>query len=190
MNVQTHLFLAAAMERHIYKKYKVKLSEGYFYYGNIRPDLKFRSQKKIPHTYRDSFPYFYRDWKAMRKARMFRSLNVFSYKLGMMLHYTGDFFTYVHYNEKLFHKTVQHYQYERMLYQAFLHSRRGNPRLPQLGDDVKTFFEESLALYACGRSKPEHDANFIYFASVAVCDALMEDVYLKLRGMGAENEKR
>jgi hypothetical protein len=179
MNVQTHLFMAAAMGRHIYKKYRIQPAQAYFYYGNIRPDLMIRSHKKIPHTFKDSFPFFFRDWKTMKQVRSFHGLKVFSYKLGLMLHYTGDFFTYVHYNEKLFHKTVQHYRYERALYRAFLHTKRTNPRLPELGDDVRAFFEASLALYGQSGSTPERDANFIYFASAAVCDALIEGVYLR-----------
>ena len=181
MNVQTHLFVAAAMERHIYKKYKLLLDQSYFYYGSIQPDLKMRSRHKVSHTYKDSFPYFFRDWKMMKRVHLFRGLKVFSYKLGLMLHYTGDFFTYAHHDEALFHKQIRHYRYERALYREFRQTARRNPRLPLIGDDVRIFFEQSLVLYHQGAGLPAHDADFIYFASVAVCDALIEGVYFERR---------
>ena len=120
MNLQSHLLLAMAMEHHVKEKYGISLRTDAFYYGNVRPDLTPRGFKRYPHTFEDSMPMFRYQCQLLRIAsRLMRPpMYLLSYRLGIILHYTADFFTYAHNDRELFHKGKAHFQYENELYKA------------------------------------------------------------------------
>jgi len=182
MNIQSHLLVAMAMEKHIKEKYDLILRPDMFYYGNIRPDLTPRGEKKAPHTFQDSLCVFMRHCSyLMDRSRLVRPpLYVFSYRLGIILHYTADFFTYAHHDPALFRQGKEHFRYENALLNTILSTPRRDPGLPDpYGKRLDSFLLESLVLYDQEAENPMWDADFIYFVSQVVCDRLVERIYME-----------
>lgn len=183
MNMQSHLLLAMALEQHIKDKYGVQLRSDMFYYGNIRPDLTPRWMKKYPHTFQESLPMFLRQCRILmfHSRHMQPPMYILSYRLGVICHYTADFFTYAHCDPILFQKPGPHYRYENELYQALWKSKGQDPGLPS---DVGLRLDEYLRLVMKqyrqkNPSDPIRDAGFIYHVALKVCDRMVERIYMQ-----------
>lgn len=182
MNLQSHLLLAMAMEHHVKEKYGISLRTDAFYYGNIRPDLTPRGFKRYPHTFKDSMPMFRHQCRLLRVgSRLMRPpMYLMSYRLGIILHYTADFFTLAHNDEELFHKTKAHFKYENDLYKALWQGGRHRPNLPSpKGLRLDSYLRLVRQYYYCGKPGPENDADYIYFVCLEVCDRMIERIYLE-----------
>jgi hypothetical protein len=182
MNIQSHLLIAMAMEKHIKDKYGLSLRSDMFYYGNIRPDMTPRGERKLPHTFKDSMVIFMRICKQLKERSCFERppLYLFSYKLGILLHYTADFFTYAHHNPVLFRQTAAHFKYENALLDTLWHTQRQDPILPDpRGKRLDVFLTEALIQYDQGAGEPMWDADYIYYVSMVICDRMIERTYLE-----------
>lgn len=182
MNIQSHLLMAMAMEKHIKEKYALELHWNVFYYGNIRPDLTPKGEKKTPHTFRDSLPVFMRHCGHLsNRSQLTRpALSLMSFRLGLLLHYTADFFTFAHHDEALFGQTMAHFKYENALLEALWKETRKDPLLPSpVGKRLDVFMLEVLQQYDQGPHSPDRDADYIYHISMIVCDRIIERIYLE-----------
>lgn len=182
MNIQSHLLMAMEMEKHIKEKYRLELRWNLFYYGNIRPDLTPRGEKKAPHTFKDSLPVFMRhcNYLSNRSQLTRPALSLMSFRLGLLLHYTADFFTYSHHDEALFGQTMAHFKYENVLLETLWKESRRDPLLPSpVGKRLDAFMFEVLKQYDQGPHSPARDADYIFQVSQVVCDRIIERIYLE-----------
>ena len=182
MNLQSHLLLAMMIESQIKERYGVSLRSDAFYYGNIRPDLTPRGLKRYPHTFQDSMPIFrHKCYLLYLASRMMRPpMYLLSYRLGVILHYTADFFTLAHNDMTLFYNRKEHFKYENELYRVLWKGERRRPPLPSAeGLRLDAYLRLVRQAYFKGPQGPEHDADYIYSVCLEVAGRMIERIYLE-----------
>lgn len=119
MTYDTHLYLGTLLYPVIRENWNVELNRKSFLYGCIKPDIcsLFFSH---PHFYRISKKFFFKKIRKLmkKKIKVGKKNKKFSEDLGIILHYTADFFTSVH--NIVPNKLKEHIIFEKRLATDFL----------------------------------------------------------------------
>lgn len=171
MFFQNHLQLGRALVAESRELKSHFLRRELFLLGNILPDFLFftylrgfrKSRRWVGHSLPHSAPVIEKDLKKQLSFGL-RSCHD-AYRLGILLHYLADSFTYPH-NERFTGRQPEHSRYERKLYKIFprfLHLVRETPPA-----DTAEFLKEAKSAYLALPPSPETDAEWV----VRVCSAV------------------
>lgn len=182
MNIQSHVMLASMMKKYVRETYGLELRSDMLHYGSVRPDMTPPGEKKAPHTFEDSISVFLAHSDALvRRSDFVRPpLYVLSFRLGLMLHYAADYFTYAHHDKALFHQTKAHFLYENELMSVLLKTTRKKPDLPNAdGKRLDQFLAEAVLQYDSVQENPQWDADHIVGVSQVVCDRIIQRLFVE-----------
>lgn len=182
MNIQSHVILASMMRKYVKDTYGLDLRGDLLHYGSIRPDMTPPGEKKAPHTFEDSMSVFlaHSDALVQRSDLIRPPMYVLSYRLGLMLHYTADYFTYAHHDKALFHQTKAHFKYENALMSTLIKTTRKDPDLPEVeGKRLDEFLTEAVVQYDAVKENPNWDADHIFAVSQVVCDRIVQRLFVE-----------
>lgn len=113
MIINTHLLFSKLIFNHCLKKLDFKLSKGIFMYGNIKPDI-FSENTNNSHTLEDSTSAVQGYINKLLNNEL--TIQEFSLNLGMLCHYTCDFFCIYHRKEFTKVNIFKHLIYEIQLH--------------------------------------------------------------------------
>lgn len=177
MWIRTHYFMARSIHEYIKEKYNVTLQLDRLQYGSVKPDLQRRYREK-PHYYECCYSYWLDEVTQLLSDHKKRSVRNFSDKLGVILHFTADFFCSAHNLQGLKENLWDHMRYEMKLDQAF---RQFEPfrRIQRLScDDPYDVIERYRQSYLASPPSLERDIHYIYAASMSISDLLTAQVLL------------
>lgn len=117
MIVDTHLLISQILYKHISNQMNFKLNRIAFAYGNIKPDL---NNKDIyhPHTLEESLDNVNKYTEELMKQNI--SINEFSRRLGVICHFTCDYFCLYHREGNEKRGLLEHLYYETILHVKLL----------------------------------------------------------------------
>jgi hypothetical protein len=184
MTYDTHLYLGTLLYPVIRDFWDIPLSKKRFLYGCVKPDISSLFVRH-PHFYGLSRKFIFKKIKKLcnLEPRIDTKNKKFSEQLGIVLHYTADFFTAVH-NTKT-DGLKEHMQFEKLLFSRFITTVNKNT--------VRSFFlfhteTESGALhiieeikrlhaeYQPDRKDPFNDLGEILTACAVVTSGIMNNV--------------
>ena len=156
MLIPSHALLAKRVADHVEKNCDMKLCAAAFYRGSIAPDL---FDKDKGSHYAPACPSYIQ--KILRSFDDTDSDKMFSYKLGLLLHFVSDYFTAAHNDETLMHNMKQHMVYETQLH--FLLMKDSTERLiaPCRSGDSPEMLANSHARYLEADYDCRRDLDFI-----------------------------
>lgn len=177
MWIQTHYYLAKQIHSYIKEKYSLDLRLDLLQYGSIKPDIHW-SYRDIAHYYQEGHSYWLEEVGQLLKDPKYQNIKDFSQKLGIVLHFTADFFTFAHNNEELEKNMLKHLAYELKLHQAFIHNNRdlGNQRINY--GNAYSLIKNLRQNYLTGEASFEKDTRYIYTACFLLTDLMLEAVLL------------
>lgn len=176
MLIQTHHYLATLVYQYMEEKYDITLKHNVLHYGSIVPDL-IGKYARVPHYYDLSDSFYKEELEQMLEDKKYRDNTKFSYKLGVLLHFTADFFCLAH-NDKVYRESIwQHLNYEMSLHQEFLST------------DKKELFKYKTESQLMSLSKRHDeylqvekglatDVEYIWSASINIADFLISKIIL------------
>lgn len=113
MIINTHLLFSKLIFNHCSKELNFKLSKGVFMYGNIKPDI-FSNDTNNSHSLEDSTNAIQEYINKLINNEL--TMHEFSLNLGMLCHYTCDFFCVYHRKEFTKINIFKHLIYEIQLH--------------------------------------------------------------------------
>lgn len=113
MIINTHLLFSKLIFNHCLKELDFKLSKGIFMYGNIKPDI-FSEDTNNSHSLEDSTHAIQEYINKLINNEL--TIHEFSLNLGMLCHYTCDFFCVYHRKEFTKTNIFKHLIYEIQLH--------------------------------------------------------------------------
>lgn len=162
------------------KKKGYNIHIGYFTFGNMLPDLS-PFYRFSPHEKETNF----KDVIKLMEELIFKSdtlsLKNISIKLGMIVHYLCDFFTFPH-NKGFTKSIIKHEFYEqtqRMLMWSKLgvvwnwYSKEASVNLKTF-EDIINYIEDMHLIYNNNLSNKERDIYFMSILSRVICYSLLE----------------
>ena len=117
MIVDTHLLISNIIYKYISKNMKFKLDRVAFAYGNIKPDFT-NSDIKCPHTLEESLYRINKYSEILMREDI--SVKQFSIYLGVICHFTCDYFCLYHRNGYSKKGILEHLYYELILHMKLL----------------------------------------------------------------------
>lgn len=171
MKFRSHLALGRALADRSPRLRKHPLRRGCFVLGNVLPDFLFftylrgfrHSRAMIGH----SLPYS----EKLIRRRLLRRLRLGirsapdAFRLGLLLHYLADSFTYPH-TEDFSGDRTEHNRYEERLAEVFPAFLTEIPNVPPMSDPG--LLRDARASYDDAPHTPEDDAHWIVFVCSAV----------------------
>lgn len=156
MLIQSHLLLA----RNLLRKtchYTTNLNKSAFYWGNIRPDIH-SPFNRGQHKYEISMDMIEEKWQQLENTG---NKCLYSYRLGVILHYIADFFCHAH-NDTYYDTNLRaHFDYEQALHKTLLALGEDFSFLGGDLEDIRAYIDEHRASYLQGGASPERDCAFI-----------------------------
>lgn len=113
MIINTHLLFSKLLFKHCLKELNFKLSKGVFMYGNIKPDI-FSDDNNNSHSLEDSINAIQKYINKLINNEL--TIHEFSLNLGILCHYTCDFFCIYHRKEFTETSIFKHLIYEIQLH--------------------------------------------------------------------------
>lgn len=162
------------------KKKGYRIHVGYFTFGNMLPDLspyyRFSSHEKETN---------FRDVIKLMEELIFKnhilSLKSISIKLGMVVHYLCDFFTFPHnkgFNESIikheFYEQTQRIQMWSKLEKIWDEYSRETSVNLRTFEDIINYIEDMHLIYNNNISSKERDIYFMSILSRVICYSLLE----------------
>ncbi len=177
MWIRTHYFMAKSIHSYIKEKYKVSLQLDQLQYGSIKPDL-LPKYWEGSHYYESCSGTWLAEVAQLLGEQKKRSIRNFSDKLGVILHFTADFFCSAHNLPNLRENMWEHLLYELKLDVAFRHfeSFRGIQCLNY--DDPYDLLTCCRQDYLSGQPSLERDIHYIYAVSLSITDLLVTQALL------------
>jgi hypothetical protein len=123
----THKMIADIVYAHIERELGVKLDHKAFRNGSVAPDIRF-SMRVIKHTRKGSFELVKRignDLILLETPVTKAEMKMFSYKLGIIMHFLCDYFCTPH-NDIRYKNLIKHLRYENKLKKLAYHSGSWN----------------------------------------------------------------
>jgi len=117
MITNTHLLFSRLIFKHCLNEFDFKLCKGIFMYGNIKPDI-FSGQTNNSHSLEDSSDIVQKYIDKLTSDKL--TIQQFSLTLGMLCHYTCDFFCIYHSEEFKNKNIFRHLTYEIQLHYKFM----------------------------------------------------------------------
>lgn len=109
MIINTHLLFSRLIFNHCLNELDFKLSKGIFMYGNIKPDI-FSDETNNSHSLEDSTNAVQECINKLLSNEL--TIQQFSLNLGILCHYTCDFFCIYHRKEFTKKSIFKHLMYE------------------------------------------------------------------------------
>lgn len=131
----THKMVADIVYAHIERELGVKLNHKAFRYGSIAPDIRL-SMRVIKHTRKGSFELVKKlgnDLILLETPVSKTEMKLFSYKLGIIIHFLCDYFCTPH-NDARYKNLIKHLRYENKLRKLAYNSKNWN--LPAVNQAV------------------------------------------------------
>lgn len=178
MLIQTHYHLANLIYEHIEKKYKLSLRQDMLQYGSIKPDIVWK-YANMPHFYDEGYSFYLTEIEQLAKGHKYRNIKDFSIKLGVILHFTADFFCFAHNHEEFKYSLWCHLNYERKLHQAFLNQVQINEQLLVIKNPLSVVASYRKR-YLETKPSLEKDVEFIYTTCLKISEILLEDILLPI----------
>ncbi|UWG98560.1 zinc dependent phospholipase C family protein [Dehalobacter sp. DCM] len=175
MWITSHRYLAKKIYHYIRDKYGFDLRLDLLQYGSIIPDIQWRYMKNN-HYYEIGYVDWLQEIGQLFKDHRYKDIGQFSQKLGIILHYTADYHTYAHINEELKKNKRKHLLYELKLHQALLqYDYRVDENQYRCGN-VHSLMQKLGHEYSLTKPSLENDIQFIYTASIAITNLIVEAV--------------
>ena len=117
----THIFIAKTAYQAINKISGIKLNYSKFLKGSIYPDINLATLF-LQHRINDTGRIVEKNVNKLVGINIFensKNLDVFSFKMGIIIHFISDYFCKVH-NDNWYKNPIRHYIYERKLDKYFL----------------------------------------------------------------------
>lgn len=180
MRKKSHIALARYLVRNHYSLDLFQHKKA-FYFGSIQPDLN-PGMISAPHEFESSYPELKKDIRALASGSSGRHDSAaFWRKLGIILHYIADYFTFPH--NPVFEGTLKdHCLYERDLKYCMrdfvrtseadriLHRQKYAGKRAETTDELFSYLEEAHRCYVRRGHLAEDDCRWI----VEVCSYCME----------------
>lgn len=179
MWIRTHSYMAKCIYNYIKERYQLNLRLDILEYGSVKPDLHWK-YNNISHYYDDGYGFWLEEVGQLLKNSKYRSIKEFSDKLGVILHFTADFFCYAHNTKELKENTWAHLVYEMRLNKAFLHFEPFQNLHLLNCDDPYSVINRYRHDYLFSNPSLENDICFIYSASLSIADLMVNEVLLPL----------
>ena len=187
MLYRTHEYLGIILYPVICEQWNVSLSKKRFVRGSVKPDMSSLFVRH-PHFWRRSRKFVFKKIeKLCRKTLSTDTKNKkFSENLGIVLHYTADFFTSVH--NIVPNRLQEHINYEVILHEAFCHrvTEKTIRRYPAFGKNLLSgeisIKERLTTLHKLRREGPKNtdtDISEILAACLMVTAFIMDEVTSK-----------
>ncbi|MFT8316590.1 MAG: zinc dependent phospholipase C family protein [Clostridium sp.] len=109
MIINTHILFSKIVYKHCLKELNFKLNKNIFMYGNIKPDIS-PDTFKSSHTLKDSIGIVSEHFNELSNNKL--DIKQFSMLLGMICHYTADYFCIYHTEEYSKKSIFKHIAYE------------------------------------------------------------------------------
>ncbi len=177
MWIASHYCMARQIHNYIKEKYQLDLRLDLLQYGSVKPDLHWRYMN-IPHYYEDGLVYMLEEVGQLLKDKKYRDIKEFSDKLGVILHFTADFFCYAHNQKELKETMWPHFSYELKLHQAFIQYEQFQNVRPLNCVDACTLIKSLRQKYLLSKPSLGNDLYFIYMASLSIANLMVEAVIL------------
>lgn len=180
MLIQTHHYLATLICQYMENKYNIDLKPNILHYGSIVPDL-IGKYARVPHYYDLSYDSFYQmELEQMLQDEKYCDAAKFSYKLGVLLHFTADYFCLAH-NDEVYRKSMwQHFNYEMCLHHEFLTFDK-NELFKYKVETVEMDLHKQHDSYLQVKPNIQNDITSIWQASVNLTDNLIKQILLPSR---------
>lgn len=176
MLIQTHHHLATLVYQHVKGKYHLELSNDKLHFGSIIPDLNWK-YLHIPHFFEGGFIHYRTEVRELLEDQKYLDIKEFSKKLGIILHFTADFFCNAHNDEEYKNNILSHLNYEMKLHNCFLEHERRGFYLNKYKNSVLMFMNLRKKYLELPASL-EKDVEFIYKSCLELTDFLLETVLI------------
>lgn len=178
MWIQTHYYMAKQIHSYIKGKYSLDLRLDLLQYGSIKPDIHW-SYKDIEHYYQEGYSYWLEEVEQLVEDPKYQDIKEFSQKLGIVLHFTADFFTFAHNNEEMKKNMVKHLIYELKLHRVFINNtcRPDDFHLNYSGN-AYSLIKSLRQNYIAEEPSFEKDVRYIYIACALITDLMVQAVLL------------
>jgi hypothetical protein len=177
MWIHTHYYIAKQIHNYVKEKYQLELQLGMLQYGSVLPDLNW-NMKNVSHYYDEGYSYWLEEVGQLLKNKKYREIKEFSQKLGIVLHFTADFFTFAHNDEKLKTNMLKHFNYEIKFHHDFIHSSPDITNQKNYYGNAYSLMKQLRQKYLYLQPNIEKDIYFIYTASFLLTDLMVEAILL------------
>ena len=173
MITNTHLLFSRLIFKHCENKLGFKLSKGIFMYGNIKPDV-FPQDNNNSHTLKDNTNTVSEYINKLTNSEL--TIKKFSLILGMLCHYSCDFFCTYH-GEKFQNKSIlMHILYEIQLHFKLiilLLTRRLNliKNIDSPGKDILSIIFEMQKKYSKEKKSDINDLTYALSTAMLISES-------------------
>lgn len=186
MITNTHLLFSRLIFKHCLNELDFKLCKGIFMYGNIKPDI-FSEQINDSHSLEDSTAIVQEYINKLTSDKL--TIQQFSLVLGMLCHYTCDFFCIYHCKEFKDKSILKHIIYEiKLHFKLIVLLITGGLKLINNIDfpekDILSMILEMQKKYS--KEKESGIKDITYAISAAIC---ISESVLQFRSIKAENRE-
>lgn len=175
MIINTHLLFSKLIFNHCLNELDFKLSKGIFMYGNIKPDI-FSEHANNSHSLEDSTNAVQQYINKLLSNEL--TLQQFSLNLGILCHYTCDFFCIYHRKEFTKKNIFKHIIYEIQLHLkliSLLITRRLKPlknkRFPQ--KDILSIILEMQKKYLEEKNSIIKDITYALSTAMLISESVL-----------------
>ncbi|KAF0208634.1 MAG: hypothetical protein FD167_5456 [bacterium] len=177
MWIRTHYYMAKLIHNYIKEKYQLDLRLDLLQYGSVKPDLHWR-YINIPHYYEEGYGYWLEEVRELLVDKKYRDIKEFSEKLGIILHFTADFFCYAHNNKEMKETMWPHLKYELQFHQIFIHYEQFHNTPHLKCEDINSLIKILRQKYLFSKPNMEKDIRYIYSAALSITDLMVAAVLL------------
>jgi hypothetical protein len=172
MNLLTHIAISKILYDHF--KGQMKLDRRAFIYGNIKPDLSWKSMSKA-HIMENYHDYVCNSSCDLMKNG--KSHEEFSVELGQICHYVCDFFCKYHLNKEIFHSLGGHFLHElRLQYELWKLTGKGKLELDiyswNARGDIASILFQMRSDYFYEAVNINKDIYYAISAAIWVCESV------------------
>ncbi|WP_028829798.1 zinc dependent phospholipase C family protein [Proteocatella sphenisci] len=181
MLIPTHMRMSELIYSNIEKNTDFSPGKLTFKTGNMSPDMPFY-HKHLKHYKHQNFDYILQminDLSSVDPTESITTLNVYSYRLGVIAHYVCDYFCLPHHDRNTYQDNLKkHLIYEKDLHKAvkqYIHKNeiQFNESLSVEGSDLISFFDDLLQKYLYEANSFENDLNYAISAASMICSAIV-----------------
>ncbi|RKD28773.1 zinc dependent phospholipase C family protein [Thermohalobacter berrensis] len=184
MLINTHKLISSFIYDFIRVETNIEIDKNYFKYGNMKPDFTYGLFNRS-HTLKDSFGFVIEKANNLISSKDITTKQ-FSSELGVICHFTSDFFCTPHYyKDGEYSKLLDHINYEYNLHNKlkevdkkffldFYKKRINNIKTNSIGEIILLLNEN----YSRIRPNMDNDIYFAIMASSLVSKLVVENAYL------------
>lgn len=177
MWIQTHSYMASQIHKYIKEKYQLELCFDILQHSSIKPDLHWK-YLNISHYYEEGYDFWLEEVEQLLKNCKYQSIDDFSDKLGVILHFTADFFCSAHNDQKLKRNMWQHLLYEIKLHLAFMKYKKFQNFCLLSSEDASSILYRLRNKYFSSNPDIENDIFYIYSASLSISDFIIKSMLI------------